>query len=109
MDTILFLLLFIALLVLIEVVVGVIPKNSEKRQAEKRLKELTARKYEVEELGLMKELKYSDITSLNSLFSKIALFRRLATTLEQADLKRPLGFHASYGRSSWNWSCLDKD
>jgi hypothetical protein len=68
MNTILLLLLFIALLVLIDVVFRVIRRDPEKRQAEKRLKELTDKKYEVEDLELAKEAKYSDLTSLNSLF-----------------------------------------
>ena len=92
MNTILLLLLFIALLVLIDVVFKIIRRDPEKRQAEKRLKELTTRKYEIEQLELLKEAKYSDITSLNSLFSRFPVFRRLARTLEQADVKRPLGF-----------------
>ncbi len=91
MNTILFLLLFIALLVLIDVIFGVIRRTPEKQQAEKRLKELTAKKYEVEELELVKTVKYSDIASLNSLFSRFPISHKLARTLEQADVKRPLG------------------
>jgi hypothetical protein len=92
MNTILLLLLFIALLVLIDVVFRVIRRDPEKRQAEKRLKELTEKKYEFKDLELVKEAKYSDLTSLNSLLSRFPIFRRLARTLEQADVKRPLGF-----------------
>lgn len=91
MNTILLLLIFIALLVLIDVVFGVIRKNPEKRQAEKRLKELTAKKYEVEELELVKNVKHSDISMLDSLL-KLPIFSGLIRSFEQADVKRPLGF-----------------
>ncbi len=91
MNTILFLLLFIALLVLIEVVFGWAKRSPEKKQAEKRLKELTTKKYEIEELELVKTVKYSDIPMLDSLL-RLAVFRGMVKAVEQADVKRPLGF-----------------
>lgn len=91
MNTILLLLIFIAVLVLLDVVLGVIRRSPEKQQAEKRLREFTANKYEIEEHELVKRIKYSDVPSLNSFFSRFSIFRRLAWTLEQADIKRPLG------------------
>ncbi len=92
MNLPLLLLLFIVFLVLIEVVFGLLfRKNPEKQQAEKRLKELTAQKYEFEDLELVKKIKYSDVPSLNSFFSKFSMFHRMVSSLEQAGIKQPLG------------------
>ncbi len=91
MNTILFLLVFIALLVLIEVVLGWAKKSPEKKQAEKRLRELTAKRYEIEEIELVKTVKYSDIPMLDSLL-RLPVFRSMVKAVEQADVKRPLGF-----------------
>jgi tight adherence protein B len=92
MNPVFLLLLFIALLVLIEVFLGLIKKNPETQQAEKRLKKLTAQKYEVEDPEFVKKVKYSDIQSLNSFFSKFPMFHGLVRLLEQADVKQTLGY-----------------
>lgn len=92
MSPIFLLLLFISILVLIEVVLGLIKKSPEKQQAEKRLKKLTAQKYEIGNFEFVKKVRYSDIHSLNSFFSKFPLFHRLVRLLEQADVKQTLGY-----------------
>ncbi len=92
MSPIFLLLLFVASLVLIEVVLGLIKKNPEKQQAEKRLKKLTAHKYETENIEFVKRVKYSEIHSLNSFLANFLLFHRLVRLLEQADVKQTLGY-----------------
>lgn len=92
MNPLLLPLLFIIFLVLIEAVFGLMfKKNPEKLQTEKRLKELTAQKYEFEDLELVKKVKYSDVPSLNSFFSKFSVFHRMVSSLEQAGIRQPLG------------------
>jgi tight adherence protein B len=92
MNPIFLLLLFVTCLVLIEVVLGMIKKDPEKQQAEKRLKKLTVQKYEIEDLEFVKEVKYSDIHSLNSFFSRFPMFHGLVRLLGQADVKQTLGY-----------------
>ncbi len=92
MSPIFLLLLFIASLVLIEVVLGLIKNNPERQEAEKRLKKLTSQKYEIETIEFVKKVKFSDIQSLNSFFLKFPSFHRLVRLLEQADVKQTLGY-----------------
>ncbi len=95
MNTLLLLVFFVALLVLIEILLGVIMKwkHPEKQQAEKRLKELTAGKYDFEDLELVKTIKYSDIPSLDAFLSRFSMFRKMVRSLEQANVKQPLGYY----------------
>lgn len=94
MNTFLLLLLFIAFLILIEVVFKSIKgwRNPEKRQVEKRLEKLTSQKYEFENPELVKKIKYSDIPFLDSFFSKFSVFYRMLRSLEQANIKNSLGY-----------------
>ncbi len=94
MSITLLLLIFIALLILIEVVFKSIKswRNPEERQVQKRLEELTKQKYEVETLDLVKKTKYSDIPSLDSFLSRFSVFHGMVRSLEQANIKQPLGY-----------------
>ena len=94
MNILLLLFLFIAFLILIEVVLRSIKawRKTEKRQIERRLKELTTQKYDIESLDFVKKIKYSDMQFLDSFLSRFSVFRKMTRLLEQANIKQTLGY-----------------
>src|SRR4030042_5794337 len=94
MNILLLLFLFIAFLILIEVVLRSIKswRKTEKRQIERRLKELTTQKYDIESLDFVKKIKYSDMQFLDSFLSRFSVFHKMTRLLEQANIKQTLGY-----------------
>ncbi len=85
--------LFIVFLLLLEIVFRLIRgwRNSGRQAVEKRLEKLTARKYEVENLDLVRTINYSSVPALNALFLKFSASERMLRFLEQASIRWSLG------------------
>ena len=93
MNPILSVALFIAFLLLAEIVFRLIRgwKNPGRVVVEKRLQQLTAKKYEYENVDLVMTTKYGGIPALDALFTKFSASERLVRFLEQANVRWSLG------------------